>query len=203
MLDLSILTSCRQIYEEANMLLWTTNTFSFEESIPLRMFINGLHSTQRTKLTRMHINFARDLCSAYGWDVLLRPSFISKFNNLRILHVTISHQTFACVSPRFGPNILTPLTRMAMLPLKHVTVVIGHDRADAFSQLSGMSTAQKLGVAEGLRNKLLDPNGREVVVAEMKAKEAERKQEKEQEQAAKAARQALRPGARGWTSRLP
>lgn len=39
---LTLLRSCRQIYVEANAILWTTNTFSFANFIPLkRSMIDG------------------------------------------------------------------------------------------------------------------------------------------------------------------
>lgn len=199
-LDLSILRACRQIYEEANVLLWTTNTFSFEDSMPWSLFVNGLHSTQRTKLTRMHIDFAWNISSANEWEALLRPSLISKFKGLRTLHATFDQyfrDSSAWTPSVFWQNILTPLTRMQMLPLQQVTVIIDEDIRGLLCQPSRWPMTQKREEAESLRKKLLNPNGHEVLAVEMKAKEAERKQEKEEKQAAKAARRALRTGARG------
>lgn len=57
-LHLSLLGVCRQIYAEANTIFWTTNTFSFQDIATLRVFMNGLHSTQKKKLTRMHVDFS-------------------------------------------------------------------------------------------------------------------------------------------------
>jgi len=38
-LSFAMLGTCRQMYEEASFLLWTTNTFSFEKPISLKTFI--------------------------------------------------------------------------------------------------------------------------------------------------------------------
>ncbi len=39
MMRLGVLRSCRQIYVEANNLLWTTNTFSFADATTFRRFM--------------------------------------------------------------------------------------------------------------------------------------------------------------------
>lgn len=63
MLDLSLLGVCRQVYEEANFLLWNTNTFSFEADVSFLTFINSLHSTQREKRKRLYFDLAWDSIS--------------------------------------------------------------------------------------------------------------------------------------------
>lgn len=198
MLDLSILGACRQIYEEASVLLWTTNTFSFEDSTPLRKFIRSLHSTQIRKLTRMHIDVAWELNSIREWEVLLRRSFISKLKGLRTLHATFDQYFGNCyidrmLSPsyKFHQLNIAMMSRMQMLPLQHVTVVVGDDIGGPYPKRDRWTITKKREVAEGLRNKLLDPNGYEILAAEMKAEEAKRKKEREEEQARKAARRAL------------
>lgn len=175
MLDLRILGACRQMYEEANMLLWTTNTFSFEDSTCLKIFIDGLHSTQRNKLTRMHIDFAWKIDSALGWIRLLRPSFVSKFISLQTLYATFDHYAGETANS-FQQFIVAPLTWMKMLSLRHVTVVFGDDGTSIYTsiyQRHRWAIAKKREIARGLRNKLLDPNGHEVLAAEIQAKEAE------------------------------
>lgn len=189
MLDLRILGACRQMYEEANLLLWTTNTFSFESSTLLKMFIGGLHSTQVKKLTRMHIDFAWNLDSADEWNRLLRPSFLSKLNSLRTLHATFDQNAHLPTS--FQRYIVTPLSGMKTLPLRHVTVVVGDDTVKSSFPQDRWTIAKQREVARDLRNKLLDPKGHEVFAAEMQAIEAMRKEYKEKEQAEMSVRQAL------------
>ena len=188
-LDLRILGACRQMYEEANVLLWTTNTFSFEDSTSLKIFIGGLHSTQITKLTRMHIDFAWNIEAADAWELLLRPSFVSKLNSLRTLHATFD-QYFRNDSTWIPDDLqqenVTPLSRMQMLALQHVTVIIGDDFRGRYIQLFRWNIARKREVAGDLRNKLLNPKGHEVLAAEMEVEEARRKLCKEIGQAERA-----------------
>ena len=166
MLDLSILGSCRQIYEEANMLLWTSNTFSFADGMTLRKFADSLHSTQRKKLARMHIDHSMDFeFCAYRWERTFGLSFISRLNGLRTLHTTLEFP-FNSHSPE-RPNY-TLLRGMQLLPLQHVTVVVHKGSVDPQEEPS--NHWRKL--AENIRSKLLDPNGPEILAAEMKAEEA-------------------------------
>lgn len=177
MLDLSILGACRQMYEEANVLLYTTNTFSFEETTPFKTFVDGLHSTQRKKLTRIHIDLAWDPFSALEWERSLRPSLISKLDGLRTLHATLDQSSGNYSYPQLF--ILTPLSRMQILPLKHVTIVVGdHIKGqNPRHQKYRWTITKKKEVAEGLRSKLLDPNGPAVLAVEMKAEDAELERE--------------------------
>lgn len=184
MLDLSILGVCRQIYEEANVLLWTTNTFSFEDTTTFRTFVDGLHSTQRKKLARIHIDFAWVLFSAHEWERSLRPLLLSKLDGLRTLHATFDqyfgYHSDILLSPspsvvHYELPVLEPLSRMQKLPLEHVTVVVGDHIKAQYPQrdMSRWTITKKREVAKGLRSKLLDPNGPAVLAAEMKAEEAE------------------------------
>ena len=48
-LDLSMLGTYRQMYEVGNSLLWTTNTFAFEDALTLDHFFRALNATQKQK----------------------------------------------------------------------------------------------------------------------------------------------------------
>ena len=52
-LSLSVLQTCRQFYEEAHHVLWTTNTFVFDDAYSLPFFLTRLNSVQRRKLTNL------------------------------------------------------------------------------------------------------------------------------------------------------
>ena len=176
MLDLSILSACRQLHEEANVILWTTNTFSFEDGLSLQNFIQGLHTTQSNKLTRMHIDVEWDLSrSEKQWREALQPSFVSKLNALQTLHITLDQDDMPIDMADFDrqfenrPPVPHPLLAMQTMALKTVTVVIG-DRVfipppGIIDELSVLrwTIEQKREVAEGLRSSLL--NGHEWVRA--------------------------------------
>lgn len=168
-LCLSLLGACRQAYEEANLLLWTTNTFSFEDATTLRTFVNSLHSTQRTKLTRMHIDFGLQHFSEMGSQHALSLSLISRLNGLRTLHATIRQQSELIVSQR----ILPFLDHMQVLSLQDVTIVVENPPTTWELGTTGLGVpvermrtavwpiAERREFAERIQGKLLDLNGPE------------------------------------------
>ena len=161
MLDLRILGACGQIYEEANAILWTTNTLSFEDGPSLQEFIQVLHTTQRNKLTRMHIDVAWELISAEWWRASLLPSIVSKLNALQTLHLTFKQCQYINPS-RFPQEALNLLSAMQTLALKNVTVVIGERLDSPDSEMLDdpnehrWTIEQKREAAEGLRSSLLN-----------------------------------------------
>ena len=188
MLSLSLLGACRQAYEEANLLLWTTNTFSFEDGTTLRTFVNSLHSTQRKKLTRMHIDFAIQCISDKECQQALSLSLISRLNGLRTLHATISQLS----QLRVYCEVLPFLDRMQVLPLQDVTVVVNKDTYPWGVRLTTATPpptlwpiTERQELAERIRSKLLEPNGPENQAAEMNEKQAWRKRQKEIEESRK------------------
>ncbi len=173
MLNLSILGTCRQMYEESSYLLWTTNTFSFQDGLTLKVFVDSLHSTQRKKLTRMHVDTTRlpTLAMASDWTRQFDVTFISRLSGLRTLHVTI-HPTWWIYEGREIPQCFLMLQA---LPLQHVTVVIGDCCTKWASKNLDVSLARRQHIAETLRSTLLDPDGWENLAAEMRAEKAERR----------------------------
>ncbi len=145
------------------------------------MFIDGLHSTQRNKLSRIHIDFEGLSFSAFEWEQALRLPFLSKLKGLRTLHATFDE---------YSKNYYGSV--MQILPLKHVTVFIGNIFERVVSEHDTWTLTQQREAAEALRNKLLNPNGHEVLAAEFKAEEAICKAQQEEEQAQKMARRARR-----------
>lgn len=155
------------------------------------MFIDGLHPTQRNKLARMHIDFPWDQKWAPAWKQLLRPCFVSKLVGLQRFHATLDKRCNFHPSIGDQREIPPPCTGMQILPLQHVTVIVGDDLRIRWPEQPWTST-EKREMAAGLRNKLLNPNGHEVQAAEMRAEEAKREKGKEEEQALPATRRALR-----------
>ena len=164
MLDLSLLGVCRQAYEEASFLLWTTNTFSFENDVTFLAFINSLHSTQRETLKRLHFDLAWDSLIQDGHILRVRDC-ISGLTGLRTFHATLRPNR------QFIERELPPfLYQMQKLPLQHVTVVIGEGRYLYFGLDTGAITERRE-LAKNLRSELLGPNSPGVLAAERKAEE--------------------------------
>lgn len=172
MLNLSILRACRQIYEEANVLLWTTNTFSFERHATLQIFVGSLHWTQRKMITRVHIDFAWDTCfpfvnalaNPFHTFQIILPQFTSFFS-FRLTRLSTVHVTFTEPIGNYLESGVFGLFHMIQaLPLRHVTAV-----CDEFYELKipermwsikdRRAIDERREVAERLRKKLLEPKG--------------------------------------------
>lgn len=67
-LDLGIIGCCRQLYEEASQILWSTNTFSFYDTITLRRFMEDrkLFQKRLVKRLRLMMNWAFELHRAWN-----------------------------------------------------------------------------------------------------------------------------------------
>ena len=52
---LPVLSTCRQLYEESNFILWSTNFFSFDEDKSLFRFVTSLNQAQKRNLKKLHL----------------------------------------------------------------------------------------------------------------------------------------------------
>ena len=166
MLSLSLLGACRQAYEEANLLLWTTNTFSFQDASTLSVFCNRLLWTQKKKISKLHIDFA------WNWRLTmeclhsLAPSLICRLNGLRTFHLTIDRASWEILAQRILPYV----RGLQVLPLQHVTVVLDNGMPSwpnsllaprdflAISQSRKLALSERRELAGDLRSNLLDPS---------------------------------------------
>lgn len=191
--DLNVLGVCRQLYEEANHLLWATNTFSFEDPKTFGRFFRSLNPAQKRNLTRLHITAdigelaAYYYTSAYQrarwdnnyWGSVLKIANLNMLRGVQTLHLCIN-QGFECLSQGQGYNIsaaeekikycqeadMEIILRLRALPLKHVTVMMSDDaeRLDNAGWSSlRWTAAKKKEYMESIRLQLMDPNGAELV----------------------------------------
>lgn len=178
-LHLSLLGVCRQIYAEANTIFWTTNTYSFQDIATLRVFMNGLHSTQKRSL--------RGCTSTLGGPPSMQRNTQrhsvspSSLNSMECEYLMLP--SIRNISVCRDKDILIFWHRMRALPLRHVTVVVP-DTAIPWS-------VGRRNTAEDLRSLLLGPNGPEVLGIVKEMREAEDEGFEERYQAVKAARRAL------------
>ena len=92
--NLQILGSSRQLYEEANYLLWSTNTFSFDDSFVLGRFLECLNASQKQKLQKLHLitdmefvsRYRELISSRHEWEIALKPE-MTYLKNLTSLHL--------------------------------------------------------------------------------------------------------------------
>ena len=194
-LDLSVLRACRQIYAGANLLLWTTNTFSFEKNSTFQMFVNMIHSTQRMKIRRVHIDYVDDVISAVP-NLLgppLSPSPVFQLSGLRTLHINFTEPIAEYLET--GEFKLGLLHMIQALPLQHVTIICDEVfRPPIYYQSPWFSPPRQTipkrqEVAKRLRSKLLNAKGLKFPATLKEAGEAERGREKELDQAEKTVRE--------------
>lgn len=196
-IDLSILGVCRQLYEEANHLLWDTNTFSFSEPKSCNKFLASLNPAQKRNFSSLHIStriedfdlyWPRRYSTNQGWLTALKFPCIYMLRKVRNLHLCIDQQlTDAVVSAnvsaqtpaRFRQGMtdnLVGILRLRALNASQVTVVISEDSENMASRLPQdarrWTVAEKLEYAENLRTQLLDPRGGEIAHAADEARKA-------------------------------
>ena len=189
--DLNILGVCRQLYEEANHLLWTTNVFSFDDSVSFDKFLGSLNPAQKRNLTGLHLhtkigncNHSYDTASLENWAAAFKMPYVNMLRDVQTLHI--------CFEQRFkrsyglSPNsiynrskedqaaYIKPFLRLRALPTKNVTVVVSDNiHAIELDEVTEWrwTTAQKMEYAKSIRSQLLDPQGAELVRAETEAEQ--------------------------------
>ena len=212
--DLNALGVCRQLYEEANHLLWATNIFSFEDPRTFEKFFNSLNPAQKRKLTNIHISadigtgawlhsqYQRARWDSHYWGKALKTSNLNMLRGVQTLHLSIN-QMFDCVSwhpPSTETDVgerqlqeglqgdLESVLRLRALAVKHVTVVMSDDALDL--ENSGKSAyrwtaTKKNEYAEGIRANIVDPGGAALVKKENEAASLARKIESKDNAAAR------------------
>ena len=202
--DLNALGVCRQMYEEANHLLWATNIFSFEDPRTFEKFFNSLNPAQKRNLTNIHISvdigngawfssqYQRARWDTHYWGKALKTSNLNMLRGIQTIHLCIN-QRFDCVAWH-GPLSdaeagerqlqeglqadLESVLRLRALAVKYVTVVMSDDAVEL--ERNGKSTyrwtaTKKNEYAEGVRANIVDPGGVDLVKKENEAASLARK----------------------------
>ena len=167
--NLSILLVCRQLYEEASCTLWTTNTFSFDDPLSLERFIDVLSPSRSRYLAALHIDLLWYSSCFNEWNALLSPEFVESVPGVRKLHITFNQDSQYVIPGHRAPMLgqldaKKPLLNLQLLPLRHVTVIIGDDTRCGRSRYNyvarvpeRMTLREKRRVAEEVRSMLLNP----------------------------------------------
>ena len=125
-LHLGLLQTCKQLYEEASTVLWTTNTFSFEDWECFRAFISPRNVPPRTQLSKLHFDTHDDQEVQMAWSSLHNTFLQKKIPGVHTIHITINYKGQS--DPLTMP-MNKPLLNMSRLDLKHVTCVVYHRSA--------------------------------------------------------------------------
>ena len=189
--DLNILGVCRQLYEEANHLLWATNVFSFDDSVSFDKFIGSLNPAQKRNLTGLHLhtkigcwNYSYDMASLENWATAFKMPYINMLRDVQTLHICFEQRFKRSYGPspdstynrskRDQDADVKPFLRLRALPTKNVTVVVSDNiHAIELDEVTEWrwTTAQKMECAKSIRSQLLDPQGAELVRAEAEAEQ--------------------------------
>jgi hypothetical protein len=115
-LPLQLLRVCRQIYIEANPILWGTNTWSFTNSRPFYKFLVARNAIQRRVLGKLHLDLEpryawRPEHGAHWWFCVLNRSLLKKFPAVHTIHIDITdnrwvrHSIYGWVRPLLWPDL--------------------------------------------------------------------------------------------------
>lgn len=189
--DLNILGVCRQLYEEANHLLWATNVFSFDDSVSFDKFLGSLNPAQKGNLTGLHLhtkigcwNYSYGMTSLENWATAFKMPYINMLRDVQTLHICFEQRFKRTYGPspdstynrskRDQDADVKPFLRLRALPTKNVTVVVS-DNIHAIELDEAIewrwTTVQKMECANSIRSQLLDPQGAELVRAEAEAEQ--------------------------------
>lgn len=194
--DLAVLSVCWQVYEQAHDILWTTNTFSFDDPVSFHRFTASLNTAQLQKLTSLHLSrilvgdqisltrLADRIVNHWAWTIACESPRMKSLLGLRTLHLCLEQWFDYCnflgmlhdYNRRCIQQDAQPFLQLRFLALEHVTVVVAD--STAFMEIPGTQTlrwtaAKKNQVAEWIRVKLLDLEGRARLRAEEEAKKVE------------------------------
>ena len=132
-LRLELLRSCRQVYAEANRILWKTNTFVFNESHTFNTFFQSRPYFQKQLITKLRIQMVLHNRKPLSWERRLSMPTIKSLQGLRTLHIRITHSilTPASAWPTWGwstNHSLFDVLQLQLLPLENVTVIMSEGR---------------------------------------------------------------------------
>ncbi|KAL8690380.1 MAG: hypothetical protein Q9218_004159 [Villophora microphyllina] len=185
-MHLTVLRSSRQIYVEANQVLWSTNTFSFTRPIPFNCFMmtRNIHQKRLIRKIRLEMEWNRDFY-VIGWIRSLPIGLVRSLTGLRTLRLQIVHNMQAdayqnaAKDPKFpeGTFRCDALQKLSVLPLSAAEVAVRASETMEIRSVPGQWTARDRKETAGrLRAMLLNPRGAEAF-AEAQRKEEELRKE--------------------------
>ena len=163
---------CRQIYIEANDVLWSTNTFSFNDAaISLDHFMDARTTRQKRSLRKLRLQMDWVWGEDKPYNRVLGMTLIKSLTGLRSLRLQINHSMEAALYQQmkargnelglFQTRYLAFVHKMAVLPLINVEVFVG-DRSQPVNVDALWTAEDRMEYAEGIRKLLADPRGAEL-----------------------------------------
>ncbi|KAI4268147.1 MAG: hypothetical protein LQ337_008019 [Flavoplaca oasis] len=195
LMHLTLLRASRQIYVEANRILWTTNTFSFNDGQAFGGFMRTRSNCQKQLIRSLRFEMRWGWGEEALWNTALGMTLIRSLTGLRTLRLQIvcnvKKECWDYNKDRFGhlSTYTEGLRKLSILPLKSTEIVIRTSTSKR-ARLPGLRHRKDLEdlwengdrekCAEDLKALLLDPNGADLY-ADYHASRASRKAELEAE----------------------
>lgn len=133
-LKIAILFCCRQVYHESYLVLFSTNTFSFQQSLDLSWFFLYHHLEARLYVRKVHLDvlFQSELCR---WDLDL-IELSGDFKSLRRIYINVEQRPVSLkdfASLKYKDPASSPLTegsmRLRVSLLKTLTITVSDSHA--------------------------------------------------------------------------
>ena len=196
LMHLTLLRSCRQIYVEANSILWTTNTYSFKNAITFKHFMRTRSIHQKRTIRKVRFDFPLDPAGVgASWDSALNTALIRSMSGLRCLRIHLdfimeaSHYRYAKDNHLLPDFYGAGLKLLSFLPLTEVEVYV----RDPHQHWNSTWTKEdREEFADGLRGMLLDPLGADIYAGEQQEEKERRRKLREQMAEIKASRRPAR-----------
>ena len=204
-MHLTALRICRQIHNEADRVLWSTNTFSFADAATFGRFMDTRTTCQKRFLKNLRLQMNRIPNQEADWSRVLSMKLIRSLVGLRSLRLQINHtmdpkryQSIGALWDDFDwCNVIQMrlrfLRRMKVLPLTEVEVFVGDYGMTLPSIRQVIWVAKdRTEYADAIRRILLDPEGAESYAQDRKELKEFHRQEREgtrESQASRAATQ--------------
>ena len=168
-IHLTALRVCRQIYNEADRVLWSTNTFSFDDEVTFLRFMDTRTTCQKRSLKKLRLQM--NAWEDASWSSVLGIRLIRSLVGLRSLRLQINFFMHAKRyqwikahgydwNPREFQRRLQFVQRMKVLPLTEVEVFIG-EYSGMYDESLSWTAEDRTEYADVIRRTLLDPEGAE------------------------------------------
>jgi hypothetical protein len=194
--QVQILRVCRQVYIEANPILWSSNTLAFGEPSDFCKFMSERVTAQKASITRLLLDFSWGTRGDTMTRQVQRATsngIITTLTGLRTLHLYIQDAVYGSIDPVAGNfddkqeieewqrttrthEARDGFTNFKRLPLQHVTILMLCRPNWSFSMQNWRHTV-RIKYAETVRDTILDPEGSQKLQQEQAAAKATRKVE--------------------------
>ena len=167
-MHLTALRVCRQIYNEASRVLWSTNTFSFHDEASLGHFMGTRTTCQKRSLQQLRLQIDSVAREETAWSRVLNMKLISSLRGLRSLRLQMNHildtENYQWMKARGFDNMIQLrlgfVQNMKVLPLNEVEVFVCDDtELWPVKEAVLWDAEDRAEFADTIRRILLDPKG--------------------------------------------